>query len=410
MKVLQINVVYKYGSTGKIVAAIHDYLLSSGDDSIVLYGRGYNYKELFTYKICKEVYAKFNNLLSRFSGIEYGGCYYTTNKIEKIIEKEKPTIVHLHCLNGYFVNIYKLLNWLKENRIKTVLTLHAEFMYTGGCDHAMDCYQWRREEHCRNCKSWREFTKSIFINRVPKMWKDLHNAYEGFENDLYVTSVSPWLKERAESSDLLKTFRHYLVMNGIDTSIFYNHQNSSILQSNKFKNKKILLHVTPEFSKEKTHLKGGYYILEIAKKLEKIAPNVIVIVVGPVLGSCNTGGYNNIVFWGKEKNQMTLAQLYSVAALTLLTSKRETFSLVTAESLCCGTPVVGFKAGAPEKIALPGHSCFVDYGDVEELTKKIIEFLERGKSGEIEKIAKSTYSMDSMVRQYYEIYNEALSK
>ena len=38
--------------------------------------------------------------------------------------------------------------------------------------------------------------------------------------------------------------------------------------------------------------------------------------------------------------------------------------MVTAESLCCGTPVVGFKAGAPEQIAIKEFSEFVEYGDL----------------------------------------------
>ncbi len=34
--------------------------------------------------------------------------------------------------------------------------------------------------------------------------------------------------------------------------------------------------------------------------------------------------------------------------------------MVTAESLCCGTPVVGFTAGGPESIAIDAFSNFVE--------------------------------------------------
>lgn len=62
-----------------------------------------------------------------------------------------------------------------------------------------------------------------------------------------------------------------------------------------------------------------------------------------------------------------LAAWYSAADAALLTSHRETFSLVTAESLCCGTPVVGFRAGGPESIAPPSCCKFVEYGDLDAL-------------------------------------------
>lgn len=39
-----------------------------------------------------------------------------TNHLLNIIKKEKPDIVHLHCLNGYFVDIYKLVNYLKKQK------------------------------------------------------------------------------------------------------------------------------------------------------------------------------------------------------------------------------------------------------------------------------------------------------
>ena len=62
------------------------------------------------------------------------------------------------------------------------------------------------------------------------------------------------------------------------------------------------------------------------------------------------------VYKRQVEDQSELAAFYSLADVTLLTSEKETFSMVCAESLCCGTPVVGFQAGAPEGISLPAVS------------------------------------------------------
>lgn len=139
MKILQINNVYKKGSTGKITYDIHQELQRRGIESVVCYGRGQKVDEINVHKTCGEFYSKINNIWSRITGIMYGGCFFSTNRLISIVKKEKPDIVHLQCLNGYFVNIYRLINWLKKNKIKTVLTLHAEFMYTGGCGHSIGC-------------------------------------------------------------------------------------------------------------------------------------------------------------------------------------------------------------------------------------------------------------------------------
>ena len=112
MKVMQINCVYNTGSTGKIVHDIHTELKKRGIDSIVCYGRGKNITEADVYKTSSEFLAKFNNVKSRFTGMPYNGSFFATNKLFKIIKKEKPDVVHLHCINGYFVNIYRLINFL----------------------------------------------------------------------------------------------------------------------------------------------------------------------------------------------------------------------------------------------------------------------------------------------------------
>ena len=45
MKIIQINCVYKRGSTGKIVYDLHSLAVENGFESIVLYGRGKKEKE-----------------------------------------------------------------------------------------------------------------------------------------------------------------------------------------------------------------------------------------------------------------------------------------------------------------------------------------------------------------------------
>lgn len=99
----------------------------------------------------------------------YGGCLISTDKLFRIIKKEKPDIVHLHCLNGYFINIYRLITFLKNNNYKTVLTLHAEFMYTANCGHALECDKWKTG--CGKCPRLRSETKSWFIDGTAKSWK-----------------------------------------------------------------------------------------------------------------------------------------------------------------------------------------------------------------------------------------------
>ena len=202
MKVLQVNCVYKKGSTGKIVHDIHTELEKRGIESVVCYGRGARIREPHVYKTCPEWYSKLQNLLSRFTGLMYGGCLFSTAKLIRTIKKEKPDIVHLHCINGYFVNIYRLVTWLKRSGIKTVLTLHAEFMHTANCGYALDCEKWK--SGCGKCPRLRRETKSFLFDRTHASWRKMKKAFEGFGEDLIITSVSPWLMERAQDSPILE--------------------------------------------------------------------------------------------------------------------------------------------------------------------------------------------------------------
>ncbi len=403
MKILQVNVVYKSGSTGKIVYDIHSSLLNRGIESYVAYGRGEKIKENNIYKLAPEFLMKVQSLYSKITGYQYKWCYWSTRRLIKLIDKIKPDIVHLHCINANTTDVYKTLDYLKENNILTVLTHHAEFMYTGGCAHAYECERWKTG--CYDCPQSGNKRISFFFDRSKEHWHYLKASYNGFDK-LVNTCVSGWLKSRVELSPYFKKNRNEVVLNGLDTKIFTPRTYSELVSRYNLENKKIILHVTPNFSDP---FKGGKYIIELAKKFINAQPDFVIIIIGRNISV--PPELTNIIPISFTKDQKELAQFYSLANITLLASKRETFSMVTAESLCCGTPVVGFESGGPESIAIPKYSSFVPHGKIEELERVALDWIDfkNRSNSEISLEAKRVYSKDIMVENYLSIYEYMLS-
>lgn len=396
MKILQVNNVYGEKSTGKITQVIHQGLLRAGHESVVVYGRGKDAHEEGVIRLCPEWYGKINGLRARLTGIKYGGCALSTMRLFHIIRREKPDVVHLQCINGNFVNIYSLIGWLKKHRIRTVVSLHAEFMHTANCGHALDCTQW--QHGCGKCPNVKRATRSLFFDRTGESWRRMKEAFAGFEEDAVICPVSPWTEIRAKQSDIMKDFRFRTVYNGIDTDHIFH------LQGKKREKDNIVLNVTAYHSSEKEHLKGGWYLRELARRM----PEVTFLVAGKAGQIPDLP--ENMKLLGVISDQQELAELYRNARLSILVSKRETFSMPCAESLCCGTPVVGFRAGAPEMISLPEYSEFVQQGDLPGLEEVVRKWLSRTDldAAEISEAAKRTYSAETMVQNLLDVYGSLL--
>lgn len=412
MKVLQVNCVYKRGSTGKIVADIHKVLLNKGIESVVCYGRqrGQIESEPHVYKFCTEFEGNINHVLNRFGGAsQFGSAFFSTQRLISIIRYEKPDVVHLQCINGYSVNIYKILKWLAKENIKTVVTNHAEFLYTGSCGHAYECDKWTKNPGCGNCPILREASDSMFFDNTSSSWIRMKEAFDCFKTEnLIFTAVSPWVKTRFEMSPITNKFRCEVVLNGVETSIFkYKSDREVIRQSFGIRSdKKMIFHATASFDLSETSLKGGRYILELAKSMLDVE-FVVAALRNDNVDNCPS----NLKLIGATKSQEILASLYSAADLTVIVSRRETFSMITAESLCCGTPVVGFKAGGPESIALTQYSEFVDYGYTDKLKECIMLWID--KHFDKMTIADETqkrYSKEVMAEKYLSIYHKINSE
>ena len=398
MKVLLLDVNCKSGSTGKIVFDLYTSLNSGNNTAIVGYGRGKKITEPNIFKFSSKIEVYLHALMTRITGLTGCFSFFSTRRLIKLIEEYSPDIIHLHDMHGYFVNINQLIKYIAKNGFKTVWTFHCEFMYTGKCGYTFDCPNWLTQ--CGKCPQINEYPKSIFFDFTRKMHKDKKKLLQGLEN-LVIVTPSHWLANRVKQS-FLGNKRIEVVYNGVNCDeIFGPKEYSHLVARHNIGGRKVVLSVAPNIMDER---KGGKYVVEVAKMMR--SQNVLFIMIG--VENPNFDPSPNIICLSRTEDQTELAAYYSLADITLLTSSKETFSMVCAESLCCGTPVVGFDAGAPNEIAPEGYGIFVPHG----ATSQLAETLQAALFGEIsirtalecEKFGKQKYDQKIMCANYYCIY------
>ena len=98
---------------------------------------------------------------------------------------------------------------------------------------------------------------------------------------------------------------------------------------------------------------------------------------------------NNIIFCGEVKD---IENYYSKAAINIVSSEREGFGLSIIEAASFGIPSVAFDVGGPSEIISNEENGFIiENGDLEEMSKKVLDLL---KDKELyEKISKASYEM-----------------
>ena len=394
MKVLHINCA-DYGSTGAIIDSIAKY--SNFEHVLCAPYITKQHEKLKTYSVCVPHELGVYKRIAYVLGYQYGFAPVSTLKIKRIIEKENPNVIHIHSANCNVVNIYSLLRFLKQNKIPFIITNHAEFFYTGSCSHAFNCEKWK--SGCGNCPQLR-FAANTWRDTTANAWQKMKKAFAGAKQ-CYVVSVSPWQKMRALESRRFSGVQQRCIMNGIDASIFYEKR---FLKEDDWRT---VLFVTADFSTTDKYSKGGFYLLELARLLknEKIRFEVVGRTASKKVEE------DNVRIIGPVHDKNELADFYCKADVALALSQRETYGMTVAEALLCGTPVVGFKNGGSESIALSNHTQFVEFGDVKKLAdiirNKWIDYKDIH-SNQIALEAEYMYSDKAMATAYENLYLEVI--
>lgn len=399
MKVVIINAVYKIMSTGRSYSELHDYLCSLGHECKIIYGeKKGEYKDAIY--LGNYIDHKLHALLSRITGNVGGYSLFSTKKLLKFLDKYKPDVVHLGNLHSNFINIEILLKYLGKKNIRTTLTLHDCFFYTGGCVHYTlnNCFKWQKR--CYECQFYRK-QGSWFFDRTNYLFNKKENGFKNIEK-LGVIGVSDWISDEARKSVILKNAKIIKrVYNWVDLNLFKPINLEEKYIEKKLKNKFIILGVASGWSLKK----GLDKFIQLAKY---ISSDMVIILIGNIDVGINLP--NNIINISVTDDVNELVKYYNLANVFLQLSKEETFGKVVAEALACGTPAIVYDSTASPELVKDGcgYSVKIDEG-IDSIFKRIEKVKDLGKdyfSDNCRQKALKEFNKNINCSKIIEIWNE----
>lgn len=403
MKVLQINAVYGFKSTGVIVKDIGEMLVNNGDEAYFAYQQS-NEKLENGFLIGNRLDWKLHALYSRLFGKQAYASKRATKKFLKWVDKIKPDVVHLHNLHSNYINLTLLCDYLEKNQIPTVITLHDCWFFTGKCTHYTEhgCYKW--QEGCYDCSQLKKDNTSWFFDRTEKLWKDKKKWIQRLPN-LAVIGVSDWITSEAKKSFLKDATIVKRIYNWIDLDVFYPREEDVKDKYNLPKDKFLILCISAGWSENSPKYKD---LIELS---ERLGVEERIVLIGNISESIKLP--SNIIHLGYINDTNELAKVYSCVDSYVHLSHEDTFGKVIAEAMACGTPAIVYNATAcPELI---GENCgyVVEKGNIDGIIAAILKIKEKGKnsfSSSCVQFVNENFEKNKLIEETKEVYVQLLKE
>lgn len=191
-----------------------------------------------------------------------------------------------------------------------------------------------------------------------------------------IVTPSQWLADLVGKSFLSK-YPIKVINNGIDIDVFKPVAGENVRGKYKLEDRFIILGVASIWDKRK----GLSYFIELSKLIDD---DCIIVMVG-LDGKQISDLPLNIIGIKRTSNINELAKIYSAADVFVNPSVEETFGLVTAEALACGTPAIVFDSTPGVEIVVSGCGYVAEIGNLYNVKKFIDTVRSNGKDSYSEK-------------------------
>lgn len=405
MRIVQINTVYGFSSTGRMTQQLHEFMRDKGIDSYVAAGNvASNNNDMI--KLGSKFEDKLHGLLSRITGRQGYFSVFSTYVLIRKLKKIKPDLVHLGVLHSNCINLPMLLQYIANNNIPLAITLHDCWFFTGHCCYFTDhdnCQKWR--QHCGKCPALRSWNPSWFFDFSQKNLEDKKKLF-GAINRVAIIGVSKWITSFAKQSILKDASNIVCLYNWIDTSKFYPLplQAVQFRRNYNLKNDFVVVCVSQVWSSAK-----GY---DDIIKVADCCKDIRFILIG-YLPECLQHPGNNINNIPPVSSQTELATIYSSADVFMHLSVRETFGLVTAEAMACGTPVVAYNVTATPELVTDGCGYTVAPHDIDAVVNALRTIKQNGKNFYSKKCIANVqehFQQEKQLQAYVNLYSQLIQK
>ena len=237
--------------------------------------------------------------------------------------------------------------------------------------------------------------------------EDCYLAYEKAQKIITISKDNKNLVDNIFGSQ-----KNELIPNGYDPEVFY----PEVIDKEKFlkqfgitKPYKNIISFAGKFTKEK----GIDTLLKALKLYENDDTITILAGDGELFNEMvelkNKLGINNVVFIKNQPHNI-LRQLYNVANISIVPSRKEAFGLVVIEALACKTPVIGTNTGGIKEIINERVGRLIEVDDYIKLAENVKYLLDNEPFDYdyIASYAKDKYAQDQFTNKLIALYNEVI--
>jgi len=349
-------------------------------------------------KIFHKTDNKYNFFSIRPKGLEIFSYINSEYDITISEQYKNADIVNLHWVADF-------INWksfFEKNKKTIVWTLHDQNPFLGG-EHYDEQYLGISEDGLplqRIITDKEKIESESILKEKKRILKNIEN--------IFVVTPSKWLSSVSQKSELFCKYRHKVIPNGVDESIFFLKNKSFCRELLKIKeNDKVILFVADSLTNNR---KGFVYLQRAFQKLKN--EDVLLLAVGSGDNILNNNKKHREL--GKINDELLMSVIYSAADVFVIPSLMDNLPNTVLESLMCGTPVIGFPIGGiPDMIIDQQNGLLAKEISVSALTETIEYFLNNSNlfnNHQIAFVAKQKYSLDIQAKAYIELYKDLLNK
>lgn len=359
MKIVQINTVYGTGSTGKIMASLHQLAQKYGFDMYAAYGRGSATVDIREYKIGNRSDFFQHVLINFFLGKSGFGSKAVTRRFLRWLDTIQPDLIHLHNIHGFYIHVGMLFEHIKRHHIPVIWTLHDCWPMTGQCAHFdyAGCSKWKTA--CHHCPIYRSnYPYSLFKDNSKYNYILKKKAFTDV-SDMTVVTPSRWLADIVSQS-FLKNYPVKVIPNGINLDLFKPSHVSS--------DSRIILGVANVW----TNTKGLNYFLKLSEMLDSTYHIVLIGLSKKQQSQIHSSYGKRITCITRTSSQSELVTWYQRAYVYVNPTLEDNFPTTNLEALACGTPVITFNTGGSPESLTDKCGIIVEKGNIGQLKEAIL--------------------------------------